>query len=617
MRGTAIYRTKGGVGLLAVFTVPVGMALAVLSGAIYALAPAYNPWSIANPLAFIALNFALVGSCMVMFRFGKVRTTYIAVILGVLAAVLMTLSTFETLRLIERSTEGPIEFHRTRLSTGITLFGSAGLVKGWLLMTIWVLGLLTTMLIGLMAGAIESNHPFCDECSSWARRERWKFTLKGPNEEDAKEAKASGRCRDVAKIRQGGRQGQILIAKIKACKCGNVATMSARTERPDSEIDPGTDIVVDEEVTAREIELLFNWAEGLSMQAPPRPKLAVLDRLKADAESLSQPFELPGPPEGGEYTSSFRWLGGMLDGIGNNEATKELRKRLALGDYSAAEIALRAQRHPSDRSFVADACGDWEDEPEWLSDWIEDKPQSPEANLVRGIYGVYAAWKIRGSGWVPKDVDNFWDRLREADADLNRAAELLPQDPTPWAWMLWTAKGLQFDHDEEQRRFNEAIKRSPGHRAAHSFYLDAIKPKWGGSREQVEAFAADTLKRARPGSHMLVVIPEAIVELAEYDAPHGQSKPDPASYYARPDIVAQLRSANDLLFRSDRFKMNMDTPRTRAWFAYALWKAGLLDEAAEHLRIIGPSTPWGPFPAPVFFLSKDTIKKARKQCGVR
>jgi len=287
-----------------------------------------------------------------------------------------------------------------------------------------------------------------------------------------------------------------------------------------------------------------------------------------------------------------------------------------LGDAEAAKIDLSRVKHPSDRSFVAHACADWPVEPSWLGEWTRREPRSAEARLVRGIFGVIEAWKVRGVDWVPQNFDAFQDRLHEADDDLERAAELSPKDPTPWAWMLWTAKGLQMNVDEARRRFLEALARSPGHRAAHTFMLDYLKPRWFGSRELVDEFMQDTLRRARPGSHMLVAVPEAAYELAHFSRP-GEPRTNPGEYFNGPGVAERIRRANELLFKSDRFKPNMDTPRTRNWFAYALWQTGSLEEAAEHLRIIGPSTPWGPFPSPRQRDAQNSLRRARKECGVR
>ncbi len=61
--------------------------------------------------------------------------------------------------------------------------------------------------------------------------------------------------------------------------------------------------------------------------------------------------------------------------------------------------------------------------------------------------------------------------------------------------------------------------------------------------------------------------------------------------------------------------MTMMTPLVRSVFAYTLWKSGQREAAAEHLRVIGPSTPWRPFGANLPF-SKHSVKRARKECGV-
>ncbi len=611
------HRSRGGIGIAALFTVPIGLALAMASGAIYALAPVYNPWSIANIVAFLAMLFVLGASCIVIVRFGKIRGYAFPLVLGVLAGVAFTLATFESIRLISQSSLGPIAFHRERLVVGITLFGSSGVVKGWLLGVIWALGAVLAILVAITVCEVESNHPFCNACRSWARRECWKFELVGPDPERARRAKAGGRAQHLIKVTAGGPRDRTLVTKIHSCRCGAVAHLESEIRKPGEDVDVGNTIVLSQEISARDLDDLFRWAATVSQNPPPRPKLRVLEKLQEEKKQLQKPFELPPKPESGEHISKYRWDGGvLLDAEADNEMTKAVRARLNLGDYTAAEIALAKMRHPSDRSFVAHACADWRTEPVWLHDWLIDKPQSAEAHLIRGIFGVIEAWKIRGVGWVPKDVDAFWGRLREADADLERAATLSPKDPTPWAWMLWTAKGLQLEMDEAQRRFNEAIARSPGHRAAHTFMLDYLKPKWFGSPEMVEQFVQDTLRRARPGSHMLVVVPEAAFELAHFHRP-GEKRPDADAYYSAPGIVERVRRANEILFKSDRFQPNMDTPRTRVWFAYVLWRTGSQDEAAEHLRLIGTSTPWGPFPAPVFRFAKDSLRRARNECGVR
>ena len=615
------HRSKGGIGAAAFVTVPVGMALAAALGALYALAPVYNPWSIANIVAFVAAMFGLGASCIVIARFGKIRGKGLPLLLGLLAGVVFTLATFEAIRLISQNASGqpalgPVAFHRARLATGITLFGSAGLVKGWLLGAIWILGLLLAILVSVTVCEVESNHPYCDECGSWARRQCWKFELVGPDTERLRRAKSGGRAHDLTVVTTGGPKDRSLVTKVESCRCGAVAHLAAEVIKPGSEVDTGNAIVLSQEVSARDLDELFTWAESVSTKAPRRPDLSVLDRLQEEKKKLREPYELPEMPESGEHISKFRWDGGVtLDAEANNAITKSLRARLMLGDYSAAELALSKMRHPSDRSFVAHACADWRVEPTWLRDWMIDNPHSAEAHLIRGIYGVGEAWKIRGVGWVPKNVDAFMGRLEEADRDLELAAALSPKDPTPWAWMLWTCKGRQLGMTEARRRFDEALARSPGHRAAHTFMLDFLKPKWFGSREMVEAFVEDTMRRARPGSHMLVVVPEAAYELAYFHAPDGK-KPDAKAYLQSPGVAERIRRANEMLFKSDRFKPNMDTPRTRVWFAYMLWQTGALDEAAEHLRIIGPSTPWSPFPPPVLRFAKDTLRKARKQCGV-
>lgn len=597
---------------LAMVSIPLGILAWIILGAVYALLPAFNPWSIANPLGFLILGVAAAWTHARVFRIGKIRIPPLVWVLGFFATLLFTLATFEAIRQYHGAPSGPIEFHKDRLDSGITLFGSSGTLRGWLLGIVWVLGVFSIFILTTGAAIAEIEHPFCERCNAWARRKCWQFDLRGPDPQSIQALKKDKTVLALARTRAGGDRLVLLEAAITACKCGSVASLSVNTRKTDS----ADNIISGVPLSRRDLDQIFQWAESFPGEAPPRPQLDVVE-IQADIDQI-EPFILPEKPEG-EYTSTFRWLSGMLDAQADNEFTKPLRKHLTKGDWRAARDALAAQRHPSDRSFVADACADWDETPRWIDAWLEAEPDSPEAFLVRGISGVHHAWALRGADWTPKNVHQFWSRLREADEDLQTAAELSPRDPTPWAWRIFCSKGLEMGLGHHRELFDEAIARSPGHRAAHSFYLDAIKPKWGGTHAMVETFMEETLHRARPGSHMLVVVPEAIAELAEFDPVELEdvSKDEMATYYVRPDVRDKLRRANELLFHSDRFQINMDTARTRAWFAYALWKTGQLEEAAHHLRIIGPKTPWSPFPPAIIRFSRNSLKKARKDCGVR
>lgn len=235
--------------------------------------------------------------------------------------------------------------------------------------------------------------------------------------------------------------------------------------------------------------------------------------------------------------------------------------------------------------------------------------------LVRGIHSVKWAWQARGGGWTPKHYGLFQSRLIEAEQDLFAAAEARPDDPTPWAWLIYAGKGRGHEKEVLLAHFKEAIRRAPLHRAAHSILCDAITPKWGGSPEKLREFATKASARAPAGSPVHAVVAEAHFELAHDRARSSEDKGAFEHYLRQPDIQAELRQANAKAFRIGDFKPGWDTPRARAWFAYTLWKADLRPEAAEHLRIIGRKSPWGPF-RPNLPGMRDSVRAARRECGV-
>lgn len=326
---------------------------------------------------------------------------------------------------------------------------------------------------------------------------------------------------------------------------------------------------------------------------------------------------VPIRPESGEHVSSYRWSGSFGGGLFrvDNEYTRELRQRLLAGEFETAELAIRAQRHPDDLAFVVEACGDWAKPENWLEDWARERPRSAAMHLVRGIQYTKWAWVARGSGWVPRNYGDFIERLSMADAEFESAATASPKDPTPWAWMVQTAKGLQLGQEEVLRRVAEAARRWPGHTAAYLFAVDALSPKWGGSAEAMLAVAREAMARAKPGSNAHVAITDAHIELAMIAARDSKSAAAAEQYFANPHVAHEIRAANELCFRVGSHTMTMATPRSRVWFAYALWKSGSKEQAAEHLRIIGTSTPYDLFSRNLPF-AKDTVKRARRDCGV-
>lgn len=275
-----------------------------------------------------------------------------------------------------------------------------------------------------------------------------------------------------------------------------------------------------------------------------------------------------------------------------------VRAALERNDWRAAADLMDSPMSPDDRQFFSDALAEWSGLPKWVNAWVEVRPNSPSAWLIHGSHGMKWAWQARGTGYgntVSEDAVNaFFARLERAEQSLLRAASLDPGDATPWSWLIRNAIGLQLEESETARRFGEAVRRAPSHRQAHSARLQSLARKWGGSHEKMWEFVKHSTAGVGPGSSLFVLVAEAHIEMwfaATADNGHNV----PAGFFRDPSIQRSLLAASQSAFAPGAFRPTIDSVRNRNYFAFCLWKAGLLREAGEHFAALGnwvTESPW-------------------------
>jgi hypothetical protein len=235
--------------------------------------------------------------------------------------------------------------------------------------------------------------------------------------------------------------------------------------------------------------------------------------------------------------------------------------------------------------------------------------------LTRGIWTTLQAWKIRGTGFTINEPQEVVATSMKAMSLLRQATERASKDPTAWAWMLQTAKTLPTQRSELHEIFQQVISRAPQHRQAHAVMLDWTMEKWGGDEKQMFSFARESAAKGGAGSSLGVLV--AIAHLEAAWSRERDNKMAAHEYLLDKSIAREIRDAHDRTFRAGIFKPCMDTPLVRSYFAYALWKCGERDAAAEHLRLLSPKLYHGPFSPSLVVATKDSIAAARKECGVR
>lgn len=141
----------------------------------------------------------------------------------------------------------------------------------------------------------------------------------------------------------------------------------------------------------------------------------------------------------------------------------------------------------------------------------------PDLWLLAGSAFVAEAWAIRGHGWASSVGEDrfrmFFATLRKAIGPLTRAAERLDRDAVAWAEMQRAGLGLQIDRAELDAIWREIAARTQTLYPAYYTRVQVLARKWGGSHEEMLAFARLCADAAPKGDPLAAMIPLAHFEV--------------------------------------------------------------------------------------------------------
>jgi hypothetical protein len=174
--------------------------------------------------------------------------------------------------------------------------------------------------------------------------------------------------------------------------------------------------------------------------------------------------------------------------------------------------------------------------------WCRQAP-SPRSVSLLGRAKIRAAWEIRGRASASSVRTDSWDGffagLRDAETTLVAAVEADPSSCDPWVGLITTARGLERDRVELRNRFHNAQSRQPFRPDACQTMLQSLCHKWGGSHEQMFAFARWVEKNAAPDSPARHLIHVAHLEFAIASNDEGVRL---SSHLRRREVAAELLS---------------------------------------------------------------------------
>jgi hypothetical protein len=287
-----------------------------------------------------------------------------------------------------------------------------------------------------------------------------------------------------------------------------------------------------------------------------------------------------------------------IPGDGDSELLR-LLKVAETRDWTALRAGVSEYSGNDLTSLIGNICAQ---SPE-LSDWLPEAvgPESEDALALAfvGAATVDRAWRVRTTKLaqhVSQDqFREFHEILREAEEHLYRSAELDPKSVAPWHSLLRSGRGLQVGLDIQQRRFEAAAERSPGHLGAHHQMLQQLCRKWSGSHERMHAFATDAM-RGPYGEDLGVLIPVAYNEhLISLDKDSPERK-----FIASAESRAELQEAADRTIFRPGFAPARDPYLAVNTFGWAFCNAGMWPQArAAFEASAGVVAGWVEFTNPV------------------
>ena len=199
------------------------------------------------------------------------------------------------------------------------------------------------------------------------------------------------------------------------------------------------------------------------------------------------------------FISKYVPLGNLL-GIGKKKSKFQyafvselmaLVKSFKNKDFTAVESNFDSL-DDSYRSFGINALGEIDDS-SIINQWLQNEPEAPLPLLVKGAQTISKAWKIRGTGTVDSvssaDLATFKNALQEAKNTLLKAKkESNDYTNNINEKLLQLYKAIDVNREEIHSTFNESFSNNKEDIGVHINYFVAISEKWGGTKEELEAY---------------------------------------------------------------------------------------------------------------------------------
>jgi tetratricopeptide (TPR) repeat protein len=196
---------------------------------------------------------------------------------------------------------------------------------------------------------------------------------------------------------------------------------------------------------------------------------------------------------------------------------KELRSLLEQRRYVELESRLEAYDR-AHRENVACEAHAWHayddigDEPRthgWIDRWVEERPKSRAARIVRTVLHRNLAYKARGEKWAKDTSEANFAGMRthfeQAAGDANASRELGPVHMVAAGAMVDIARGA--GNVERARDWIDAVlKNDLLNYGIRRRWMDALEPRWGGTLEAMQELADESQIHAGRNPRLRVLL---------------------------------------------------------------------------------------------------------------
>ena len=252
--------------------------------------------------------------------------------------------------------------------------------------------------------------------------------------------------------------------------------------------------------------------------------------------------------------------------------------------------------------------------------WVEATPDDPLARLARAQYHIDAAWQVRGRGrgeTVKREAwQAFEQRMRAAEPDLVRAAELDATDPTPHYVLMGAAAGIHEGGAEKAailRHHADVVARAPDHHLAHKRLVFMMSQRWHGSHAESIALAHELSATAPDGSELPMLVVIAHEYARSYLHFFAGDSPAAAAYVRRGNVVDDNATAYGRSLGSPKHAPTALTPYRRHEAALWFWVSDDRARCAHELALVGDAFDEGRDP---WHVSAERYRAIRKAVGL-